>query len=192
MTDSPNSPAENSNNLVSIPSILQEDEEIFEILNSPNINTSKADKIAGMIAYAQYSRRKHQSLKTYRQIEGKTPTEDILKLINMSFKDEKSDTLSSLKMDSQMLLKDYAEEYLEKKIRQEILEPIEKVIEKRTSFLSAIGTNLLAAVIYSFAVALIVFTTTAAVPNTKFSRIFKILMEESPKPTYPANPKEKK
>ncbi len=192
MTNSPNNPNGNINNFGSDPFLLQEDEKVFELLNPPNTNLSKLDKVSGMIAYAQYSIHKHQFVKDYQQSQGTMPTEDALKSAIMSYKNENSAALSSLKMQSNILLNEYAEEYLEKRIREEILEPIEKVIEKRTSFWPAIGTNLFGSVIYSFVVALIVFTTTAAVPNTKFSRIFKILMEESPNPTYPANPKEKK
>ena len=195
MTNSTNNSGANSNPLGSVGSdafLLQEDEKVFEILNPPNTNLSKLDEISGLIAYAQYSIRIHQFVKDYRQTEGKMPTEDALKSVILSFKNENSAVLLSLKIQSKILLNEYAEEYLEKGIREEILEPIEKVIEKRTSFWSAIGTNLFASLIYSFIVALIVFTTTAAVPNTKFSRILKILMEESPNPTYPANPKEKK
>ena len=192
MTNSPNNPNENSNNLGSDPFLLQEDEKVFELLNPPNINLSKLDEVCGMIAYTKYSIHKHEFVKDYQRSHGIMPTEDALKSATMSFKNENGVALSSLKIQSKILLNQYAEEYLEKGIRQEILEPIEKIIEKRTSFWSSIGTNLLASVIYSFVVALIVFTTTAAVPNTKYSRILKILMEESPNSTYPANPKEPK
>jgi hypothetical protein len=199
MTNSPNipgvnssNPGVNSNNIDSDPFLLQEDEKVFQLLNPPNTNLSKLDEISGLIAYAQYSIQKHQFVKGCQQSQGKMPTEDALKSLIFSFQNENNAALSSLKIQSKILLNQYAEEYLEKGIRQEILEPIEQVIEKRTSFWSAIGTNLFASVIYSFIVALIVFTATAAVPNTKFSRILKILMEESPNPTYPANPKEKK
>ncbi|MEG4573531.1 hypothetical protein QUA56_12670 [Microcoleus sp. N3A4] len=192
MTNSPNNPGSNTSNLGRDPFLLQADEKVFELLNPPNTNLSKLDKVSGMIAYAQYSIHKHQFVKDYQQSQGTMPTEDALKSAIMSYKNENSAALLSLKMQSNILLNEYAEEYLEKEIRQEILEPIEQIIQKRTSFWSAIGTNLFASVIYSFVIALIVFTTTAAVPNTKFSRILKILMEESPNPTYPANPKEKK
>ncbi|MEG3880148.1 hypothetical protein QT972_22565 [Microcoleus sp. herbarium7] len=192
MTNSQNNPGINSNNINSDSFLIQEDEKVFELLNPPNANLSKLDEISGMIAYAHYSIQKHQFVKGCQQSQGKMPTEDALKSLIFSFQNENNAALSALKIQSKILLNQYAQEYLEKGIYQEILEPIEKVIEKRTSFWSAIGTNLFGSVIYSFVIALIVFTTTAAVPNTKFSRIFKILMEESPNPTYPANPKEKK
>jgi hypothetical protein len=174
------------------PFLIKEDEKVFEILNPPGKTLTKFDEIAGMIAYAQYSLQKHQFVSKYQQEEGKPPTEDLLKSIVMSFKDENSAALLSLKQKSEILLREYAREYLENAKREEIIEPIQKIIEKRTSFWSSIWANIAAAVLYSFVVAVILFTATVALPNTKFSRIIRILMEESSNSTYPGTNEENK
>lgn len=160
------------------PFLIQEDKKVFEILNPTRKDISKFDEIAGMIAYAQYSLQKHQYVSTYQKDEKRPPSEESLKAIIMSFKDENSAALLSLKRNAEILLGEYTQEYLENAKRGEILDPIEKIIKRHTNFWISIGTNLVAAVIYSFFVAIIVFTATAAVPNTKFSRIFRILIEE--------------
>lgn len=175
-----NNPTGSNANANNDPLLIQEDEKVFEILNPLNKNLSKADEIAGMVAYAQYSLQKYQFIKRYQQEEGRLPTEDLLRSIIMSFKDENSVALLSLKQKAEILLKEYTVEYLENAKREEILEPIEEIIKKRTNFWSSVGSNLAAAVIYSFFVAIIVFTATAAVPNTKFAQILRILMEEKP------------
>jgi hypothetical protein len=106
----------------------------------------------------------------------------------MSFKDVNSAALLSLKKQSENLLIEYAEEYLENAKREEILEPIERIVKKHTNFWSSIWANLVAAVLYSFVVAVIIFTATAAAPNTKFAQIIRILLEEPPESVEPNSP----
>ena len=103
----------------------------------------------------------------------------------MSFKDINSVALSSLKQQSENLLREYTEEYLENAKREEILEPIEEIVRKHTNFWSAIWTNIVAAILYSLIIAIVIFTATAAVPDTKFSKIIRILLDEAPKQNNP-------
>ncbi|MEZ4678230.1 MAG: hypothetical protein R2932_28845 [Caldilineaceae bacterium] len=125
-----------------------------------------------------YSLQKHQFTTKYEQDEGQPPTEAHIRSIVMSFKDVNSAALLSLKQQSENLLREYAKEYLENAKREEILEPIERIVKRHTNFWSSIWANLVAAVVYSLIVAVIIFTATAAVPNTKFSQIIRIIMEE--------------
>ncbi|MCU0543667.1 MAG: hypothetical protein MUE44_16050 [Oscillatoriaceae cyanobacterium Prado104] len=192
MTNSSNNNHVNLNNSNSGLSHIQEDEKIFQVLNPYNENSSKNDKIVGMLAYAQYSIYKQEFVRNYRQENGKEPTEEELKSISMSFQNENSNIIRLLKQNSKILLSDYAQEYMENKIREEILEPIEKTIERRTRFWPSIGANVFASFIYSFAVALILFTATVAFPDAPISRAYRILTGENPNHTNPANTKEQK
>ncbi|MDJ0510546.1 MAG: hypothetical protein QNJ64_15030 [Crocosphaera sp.] len=79
------------------PFLIQEDEEVFTILFVSTDNSSKLDQVLGMIAYARYSRQKHQFVSRYKRGNGKYPSKAEIKAIITSFKDENSDALSSLK-----------------------------------------------------------------------------------------------
>jgi hypothetical protein len=171
------------------PFLIQEDAKVFAILIPPKKRyLSKFEEVSGLIAYAQYSLQKHQFVTKYQQEEGQPPTEAHIRSIIMSFKDVNSAALLSLKQQSENLLREYAKEYLENAKREEILEPIEEIVKKHTNFWSSIWANLVAAVLYSFVVAIIIFTATAAVPNTKFAQIIRILLEEQPDSANPSSP----
>ena len=170
------------------PFLIQEDAKVFAILIPPEKrNLSKFEEVSGLIAYAQYSLQKHQFVIKYQQEEGQPPTEVHIRSIVMSFKDVNSAALLSLKQQSENLLREYAQEYLENAKHEEILDPIEKIIKKHTNFWSSLWANLVAAVFYSFVVAIIVFTATSAVPNSKFAQIIKIFMNEEPISPSPAS-----
>jgi hypothetical protein len=168
------------------PFLIQEDAKVFAILIPPKKDSfSKFEEVSGLIAYAQYSLQKHQFVMKYQQEEGRPPTEENIRAIVMSFKDADSAALLSLKQQSENLLREYAKEYWENAKREEMLQPIENIVKKHTNFWSSIWANLVASVLYSFLIAIIVFTATATLPNTKFAQIIKILMQEESNSTNP-------
>ncbi|NJM98011.1 MAG: hypothetical protein HC800_13435 [Phormidesmis sp. RL_2_1] len=182
MNDDPGKGQQSSND---DPFLIGEDAKVFSAL-VPSDNTtdiSKFDEVSGLIAYARYSLQKHQFVIKYQQEEGRPPTADNIQAIIMSFKDVNSEALQTLKQKSESLLREYAEEYAENAKRKDILAPMELIVKKHTRFWLAVGTNLVAALIYSFIVAVILFTATAVAPNNKFSQIIKILMESQPEAT---------
>lgn len=158
--------------------ISQEDAKVFSILVPPKKNLSQFDEIAGMIANAQYSLQKHQFIEKYTQEDGQAPPIEHVRSIILSFKDENSAAFYNLKQKSESLLKDYAREYLNNTTGEEILKPVEQIIKKYTRFRTSVGANLVAAMVYSLAIALAIFIATAAVPDTKFAKIIKILIEK--------------
>ncbi|MCU0569708.1 MAG: hypothetical protein MUF49_24435 [Oculatellaceae cyanobacterium Prado106] len=168
------------------PFLIQEDARVFDILiPSSKGKISKFEEVSGLISYSQYALLKYQFVAKYQQDQGQPPPEDHIRSIIRSFGDLNSAALLSLKQQSERLLEDYAKEYLENSKREEILEPIEKIVKKHTNFWSSIWANLVAAVLYSFVVAVIIFTATAAIPNNKFSQIIRILLEEESVPSNP-------
>lgn len=184
-----NNPTAGNSNSADDPFLIQEDAKVFAILVPPKKRyPSKFEEVSGLIAYAQYSLQKHQFVTKYQQEEGQPPTEDHIRSIVLSFKDVNSAALLSLKQQSENLLREYAKEYLENAKREEILDPIERIVNKHTNFWSSIWANLVASVVYSFVVAVIIFTATVAVPNTKFSQIIRILLEEQPDPVNSTSP----
>lgn len=159
------------------PFLVKEDQQVFEILNPTGRILSKSEQIVGMIAYAQYSLQKHQYVEQYQQEIGEFPTEDKLRTIVMSFRKENSAALSNLRSKSDMLLREYTREYLNNEYKEQVIEPIQRVIERRTNFWNSIASNLVGAILYTLLFGVIVFTATASLPNTKFSRIMKIIMD---------------
>jgi hypothetical protein len=157
--------------------ISQEDAIVFAKLMPPESTTSRFDRVAGMIAYAQYALHKHQFIEQYTKEEGKAPTEDHLKSIILTFKDAHGTALESLKEQSRNLLKQYAEEYAASVDQTRLLQPIKNEVRSRTRFWPNVAASVTAALIYSFVVAVIIFIATAAMPDTKFSRIIRILTE---------------
>ncbi|HAC62086.1 MAG TPA: hypothetical protein DCF68_00765 [Cyanothece sp. UBA12306] len=161
------------------PFLIQEDEEVFAILISSTDNNSKYDELLGMIAYAKYSLQKHQYVSLYQRENRQLPSQEVIKAIITPFKDNDSAALLSLKQSSEQFLQEYAQEYLENAKREEIIKPLEKIIQKNTNFWSSVWASIIAAFIYSVIIALVILTVTAALPNNKFARIIKILLEDN-------------
>ncbi|MDJ0659386.1 MAG: hypothetical protein QNJ42_07825 [Crocosphaera sp.] len=159
--------------------LMQEDEEVFAILIASTNNNSKHDELLGMVAYAKYSLQKHQYVSLYKRENRQLPSKEVLKAIITPFKDKNSDALSSLKQSSDQFLKEYAKEYLENAKQEEIIQPIEKVIEKNTNFWVSVWASIVGAFIYSVVIALVILIVTAAIPDNKFARIIKILLEDN-------------
>ncbi|MDJ0581238.1 hypothetical protein [Crocosphaera sp.] len=159
--------------------LIQEDEEVFSILIASTNKNSKHDELLGMVAYAKYSLQKHQYVSLYKRENRQLPSKEVLKAIITPFKDENSDALSSLKQSSEQFLKEYTQEYLENTKQEKIIQPLEKVIEKNTNFWVAVWAGIVGAFIYSVIIALVILIVTAAIPNNKFARIIKILLEDN-------------
>ncbi len=160
-------------------SLIQEDQEIFAvIIASPNSH-SKYDELLGMVAFAKYSLQKHQYVILYERENGKLPSRDVLKARSIDLKYKDSAALSSLKQEADQLIKEYAQECLENAKQEEIIQPIEKVIEKNTNFWISVWASIVGAFIYSVVIALVILIVTAAIPDNKFARIIKILLEDN-------------
>ena len=157
--------------------ISHEDAIVFSKILPADSNMSKFDKVAGMIAYAQYALHKHQFIEQYSKEEGKPPTEDHLKSLILTFKDENGTALESLKEQSKNLLREYAKEYADSVEHTYLLEPIKNEVQKRTRFWYCVAASMTGALLYSLLVAIIIFIATAAMPDAKFSKIIQILIE---------------
>ncbi len=157
--------------------ISQEDAVVFSKLLPAGSNISKFDRVAGMIAYAQYALHKHQFIEQYSKEEGKPPAEEHLKSIILTFKDENGTAIESLKDQSKNLLKEYAEEYADSVKHTSIVEPVREEIKKHTRFWPSVAASITGALLYSLLVAVIIFIATAAMPEAKFSKIVRILYE---------------
>lgn len=162
---------------VSAITISQEDAIVFSKLLPAESNMSKFDRVAGMIAYAQYALHKHQFIEQYSKEEGKPPSEDHLKTIIMTFKDENGTALESLKEQSKNLLREYAKEYADSVEHSQILNPIKEEVQKRTRFWPNVAASMIGAFLYSLLVAIIIFIATSAMPQAKFSKIIRLLTE---------------
>jgi hypothetical protein len=158
--------------------ISQEDAIVFSKL-LPDRNMPKFEKVVGMIAYAQYALQKHQYIESYYREEGQSPSEDLLKSIILTFKNENGSALETLKDNSRNLLKEYAKEYAKSVAHANIINPIKKEVHKRTRFWQGVAASSLGALVYSLLVAVIIFIATAAMPETKFSKIVRILFESN-------------
>jgi hypothetical protein len=124
------------------PFLIHEDEKVFGMLLPLGQPPSKFEEIVAMIAYSQYALQKHQFVSRYRQEQGRSPSEEHVRSIVMMIRTDNS--LGLLKQNSDLLLKKYAQEYLEQAKREEILEPIEKIIKENTNFWTSVFTNLVA------------------------------------------------
>jgi hypothetical protein len=70
-------------------------------------------------------------------------------------------------------------QYLEKSKRDNGTYPTEDMLKKHTKFWNSVWANLVSSFIYSLIIGAIIFSATASLPNTKFSRIIKILFENT-------------
>lgn len=157
--------------------ISQEDAIVFSKLLPAGRNIPKFDRVAGMIAYAQYALHKHQFIEQYTKEEGKPPAEDHLRSIILTFKDENGTALESLKDQSKNLLKEYAVEYADSVNHTRMLNPIIAEMQKRTRFWQNVAASITGALLYSLLAAIIIFIATAAMPGAKFSKIVRIMTD---------------
>ncbi len=159
--------------------LSQEDADVFKILVSPD-DTSRVDKISGMIAYSQYTLQKHQFIQQYLKENGEYPNVDHLKAIILTFKNENGETLFLLKEGSKRLLKEYAEEYSEIVQHNNILDPIDKIVGKHTKFWPSVASGIVGSFIYSLVIAMVLFIALATVPDSSFAKIVRIIIDELP------------
>lgn len=158
--------------------LIAEDAKVYSALvPSESDDSSKFEKVSGMIAYAQYSLQKHQFVNKCIQEDGQPPTSEGLKLFTRATVDA-VDTQELLQK-SKALLKAYAEEYLENADRRDIFEPIEKIVKDNTKFWLAVRVNLFSTFLCSVVVFVLLSTALVRGPDDKLSRIINILMENT-------------
>lgn len=156
--------------------IENEDAIVFSALLSSK-SDSNFHRLSCMVAYARYSLNKHQFIQKYTKDEGVPPTDDRIKSLVRCFQDENSDILRDLSQQSERLLTEIIEEYAIKTLEEKIVKPVEEVVKDNTRFWIAVRAGVVASFIYSLLIAIVIFTATAALPDTKFSRIVRILIE---------------
>lgn len=163
--------------------ISQDDAIVFSRLLPATTAMSKLDKVAGMLAYAHYALQKHQFIEQWIKERGGPPSQENLRAIILSFRNENSVALDSLKQQSKTLLREYSEEHADAAGHAAIVESIRCEVKKRTRFWVNVGASMTAALLYSLLIALVIFTATAAMPETKYAQIVRILFDlEEPSP----------
>lgn len=158
-----------------------EDATVFSALLSGKSDSS-FHQLSGMLAYAQYSLHKHQFIQKYTRDEGVPPTDDQIKILIRSFQDENSFILENLSQQSDKLLTEIIEEYASQVSEEKFVKPVEKIVRDNTKFWIAVQASVTASFIYSLLIAIVIFMATAALPDTKFSRIIRILINTTEEP----------
>lgn len=159
-------------------SITEEDAYIFGLISEHLDTSNKYEELVAMLAFSQYARQKHEFLESYkRNNEGKLPSEKDIKTAILSFKDINNNALQLLIGQARNLLDEMVEEYAQKSIENKISAPVEKIVKENTNFSTSVGASMVASFVYSLIFAMVLFIATAALPNTKFSRAFKLLLE---------------
>jgi hypothetical protein len=168
-------------------SFSQEDLKVFSVL-VPKGEEFNFEHSAGMLAYALYTLQKHQFIINSIEEENSLPKNDEIRTIVKSFQYENSYLIDNLKRQSQSILSKVVEEHANQIVREKFIEPtelmingklgsIEKVVKNSTKFQTAVIASICASFLYSFLIAIVVFMATSALPDTKFSKIVKILFE---------------
>ena len=156
---------ESGNNLT-----LLEGEIIFKkLVAEGNQSQTNYDKIIGMIAYSQYMIRKYQYLEKSKRDNGTYPTDAEIKGIILYYSSEQGDAIAALKKTSELQLKECIKDFVTKET--------EDMLKKHTKFWTSVWANLVSSFIYSLIIGAIIFSATASMPDTKFSKIVKILFD---------------
>ncbi|MEM8637957.1 MAG: hypothetical protein AAGG51_03935 [Cyanobacteria bacterium P01_G01_bin.54] len=154
----------------------QEDIYIFDLLLQDR-GASEWEHLVAMITYAQYTRSKHEFIRSYFEEHNVMPSDGEMKAIIFLFKNINNNALNNLRLNSQSLLQQVLEKHSRKMLSQNISSPVEKIVKENTRFWVAVQASMVASFFYSLLIALILFIATATLPNTKFSRAIKILFE---------------
>ena len=151
------------------PLTILEGKSIFGKLVPPSTDSkSKHEIIIGKLAYAQYIIQKYQFIEKSKQDNGVYPGEAKIRTL-ISYFDDHGDALEILKTKAETELGSYTDELLYNKT--------EEIIIKHKSFWNSVSAGIAGAFIYSIIIALVIFSATIGMPDTKFSRIAEILIE---------------
>jgi hypothetical protein len=150
--------------------IIERDIIFRKLVQEDTRSQTNYDRIVGMIAYCQYLIQKYQWLEKSKQDNTTYPTDAEVKGIILYYSSEKGDAIESLKKTSELQLKGCIKDFITKET--------EAMLKKHTRFWNSVCANLVSSFIYSLIIGAIIFSATASMPNTKFSRIIKILFEE--------------
>jgi hypothetical protein len=156
------------------PFLIQEEKKLFGTLS----HNSPLEELTALMAIGQYNLDKQKFVENYQQVKGIHPTEAELNVMISTM--SSSSILSETQKKAEVLVKNYAQEYLNSFKQEEIISPIENVVKKhtKTNYYASIGVNVFSSFLYSLVIALIIFTVTAMIPNNKFSKAIKILMDD--------------
>lgn len=125
-------------------------------------------RIVGMIAHCQYLIQKYQYLEKSKLDQGTYPTDSEIEALIKYFSSG-SIAIESLKKTAELQLKECIKDFINKET--------EDMLKKHTKFWSSVWANLVSSFIYSLIIGAIIFSATASMPDTKFSRCVKILFE---------------
>jgi len=157
--------------------LLEDDGAVYrQLLSDPD--ASESERIAGMLAFTNYSVQKLDYIAQYQRDEDEPPSIRLIHESIRTLKDENSEALKNLKEQSRLLLSNYVSEQRQTAQREEIVAPIEKAVRERTSFRSSVLASVVGRLVSSLLVAIIIFISTAAIPNSNFARAFKVLFSE--------------
>ncbi len=166
-------PATPSENLT----VLEGDLIFRKLVPTEDDSQSQYHRVVGMLAYAQYMIQKYQYIEKAHRDDGTYPSDEKMKGIIRYSSEEK--TLGTLKKNS--------ESELHELISSFVCEEVEDKIKKYTQFGTAVGASVVASLVYSVLIAIIIFSATVLAPDTKFSRIIRILIEQEPLQETPAS-----
>jgi hypothetical protein len=153
------------------PLTILESRTIFrKLIPQDNDFQSKHDAIIGKLAYTQYVIQKYQFIEKSRQDDGEYPGEAKMETI-ISFFGAQGDALANLKASAEAELTAYSDELLYRRT--------EEIVVKHKSFWGAVFASMTGAFLYSIIIALVIFSITIGMPNTKIARISEILLENT-------------
>jgi hypothetical protein len=148
----------NQGGSVQDPFLIQEEKKLFGTLS----HNSPLEELTALMAIGQYNLDKQKFVENYQQGKGTHPTEAELNVMISTM--SSSSILSETQKKAEVLVKNYAQEYLSS--------------FKKTSYFESICVNVFSSFLYSLIIALVIFTVTAMIPNNKFSKAIKILMDD--------------
>ena len=168
-------------------SFSQEEIKVFQIL-VPDSEQASLEWLQGMLAYSRYTLQKNEFIEYISKTRGTLPSDDEITAIVASFQNHNSDIIKKLKQQSEQdltqIIQDYANQVAQEKFIKPIeeiltknLSSLEKSISRKSSFWTSVQASVAASLFYSLLIAMILFIATAALPDTKFSRIIRILFE---------------
>jgi hypothetical protein len=164
-----------------------EDLKVFSIL-VPKGEQFDFDHSSGMLAYALYVLHKNQFIINSIEQENSLPKNDEIRTVIKTFQYENNYLIDNLKQQSQSILNKVVEERANQIVREKFIEPTELMIDKKlgatekiikdcTRFRIAVMASICASIAYSLLIAVVIFTATSAMPDTKFSKAIRILFD---------------
>lgn len=141
---------------------------VYKNLTESQVGNNSHESLVGKIAYSKYIDQKYAFIQENIEKNNCNPTaEEIIVIIKLF---EQKGAIQSLRNDAKYELEEYTNNL--------VYSEIKKYLNNKRNFVLSIGASIIGAFIYSFIIALAIFSSTYGDPESRISRALDALISQ--------------